>query len=79
MAFLGSMNKWLILILLSLVVAAPVHANQTLIYTLQSSTDDAEEGDDGPGVIDIDSSDLELVEDHAGTAQLVGQSFSVVG
>lgn len=34
-------------------------------YRVAASDDDAEEGDDGPGVMDIDSSDLELVEDHA--------------
>jgi len=33
-------------------------------YRVAASDDDAEEGDDGPGKLDIDSSDLELVEDH---------------
>ena len=33
-------------------------------YQPQSSDDDAEEGDDGAGVLDIDSSDLEIVQDH---------------
>lgn len=35
-------------------------------YRVAASDDDAEEGDNGPGVLDIGSSDLELVEDHAG-------------
>ncbi|WP_295878871.1 DNRLRE domain-containing protein [uncultured Thiohalocapsa sp.] len=35
-------------------------------YRVAASDDDAEEGDDGPGVLDIASSDLELVEDHEG-------------
>jgi hypothetical protein len=36
----------------------------TETYRVAASDDDAEEGDDGAGVLDIDSSDLELVEDH---------------
>ena len=36
----------------------------TASYQPASSADDAEEGDDGPGVMDIDSSDLEIVMDH---------------
>jgi|GEM_PF-933888 len=38
----------------------------TETYRVSASDDDAEEGDDGPGSMDIDSSDLELVEDHTG-------------
>ncbi len=49
-------------------------------YRVSSSTDDAEEGDDGPGAIDIDSSDLELAWDHddPARAQTVGIRFSDV-
>ena len=36
----------------------------TETYRVAASDDDAEEGDDGAGILDIDSSDLELVEDH---------------
>ena len=53
-------------------------ADQTLMYPVIASADDAEEGDDGPGVMDIDSSDLELVEDHFGEGrnQTVGLRFT---
>ena len=36
----------------------------TAEYQPQASDDDAEEGDDGAGVLDIESSDLEIVQDH---------------
>jgi hypothetical protein len=43
-----------------LVIVTPTAAS----YQPQSSDDDAEEGDDGPGALDISSSDLEIVQDH---------------
>ncbi len=47
----------------------------TVSYQPLASEDDAEEGDDGAGVLDISSSDLEIVEDHVGQPQAVGIRF----
>lgn len=64
------------LLLLALALVAPqAYANQTLRYQVAAGSDDAEEGDDGPGVIDLTSSDLELTEDHEGTPQWIGIRF----
>lgn len=66
----------LLFLLLGVVLAtAPVHANQTLRYQAAAGSDDAEEGEDGPGVMDVGSSDLEITEDTPGTAQLIGVRF----
>jgi hypothetical protein len=55
-------------------------ANKTLIFPVVAGADDAEEGDDGPGVMDIDSSDLELAWDHddPDRAQTIGVRFANV-
>lgn len=57
-----------------LVIVAPSAAT----YRVAASDDDAEEGDDAPGSMDIDSSDLEIVEDHVGTPQTLGIRFTDV-
>ena len=55
-------------------------ANETLRFSVMASADDAEEGDDGPGVMDIDSSDLELAWDHddPNRTQTIGIRFANV-
>jgi hypothetical protein len=55
-------------------------ANETLIFPVVAGADDAEEGDDGPGVMDIDSSDLELAWEHddPDRAQTIGVRFANV-
>ena len=54
-------------------VAGPVQ----LSYQIMATTDDAEEGDDGPGVLDLDSSDLEICYDHSDPdrSQTIGLVF----
>jgi len=69
----------LLLLLLGVAFAsAPVYANQTLRYQTAAGTDDAEEGEDGPGVVDAGSSDLEITEDTAGTPQRIGVRFPAI-
>ena len=77
-------RTWLLLCTLLFLIgcfgSTTVLANQTLKYPIISSADDAEEGDDGPGIMDIDSSDLELIWDHddPSRTQTIGLRFQDV-
>ena len=77
-------RSWLLLFVLFFLVgfcgSIPAMANETLMFPVETSADDAEEGDDGPGVMDIDSSDLELAWDHddPNRAQTIGVRFANV-
>lgn len=55
-------------------LVTPALANETLSFTLNDGADDAEEGNDGAGIIDLESSDLELAVDDV--VQLIGVRFS---
>lgn len=77
-------RSWLVLVLFLFLVGMgwpmTVMANETLMFPVVAGADDAEEGDDGPGFMDIDSSDLELTWDHddPSRAQTIGLRFANV-
>ncbi len=64
----------LLAIMLVLAWSVTVSANDTLVYNILTGTDDAEEGNDGPGIVDLASSDLEITTDDV--AQFVGLRFT---